>query len=400
MSLRKEVLHRLLLAKSILSPARNAILGQPNAHLVARQVLNAHDAADLIFAAIADHQGMLPPKSRSPSMLKCLELVSSSENKHAGYFNGLSDARDSLKHIGNLPNTTQWARVGEETFEKLSGICQATLGTTLEGVDEIELLGSDEIKGYLFAAKRFGASQEFKAALEEVGKALCVSLDEHPDLWEIAVGRAKAEDALKLTGFGISANDFLRLQEFLPRVSRVTSEPFKILWTQSKLGHPGNWRADIVDFCSNTCLEVILSIQTASGAPFAVEFGYAYDYSVTAKEDNVEVWEDLVEGHLDDFCVGCPRPFKEHRRYLKAGESITVSAIIQPLVSDDRSPEGEEIKRVRVSADMYALLFPPGRADFVNFSQVEIKCVPRNSESFRAEFRDLPEIPWHEDPPD
>jgi len=399
MSLRKEILHRLLLARSILSPSRNATLGRPNAHLVARQVLNAHDAADLVFAAIADHQGKLPATSKTPSIIQCLGLIDGLEIRHAGFFNRLSDARDSLKHVGNLPNIDQWASVCEDAFEKLSGMCQATLGISLEEMDEIELLGSDEVKGYLLAAKQYRASQDFKSSLEEVGKALRVALNEQSDLWEIEVGRAKAEDALKLTAFGISANDFLRLQEFVPRVSRFFSEPFKILWTQSKLGHPGIWRADVVDFCIDTCLEVGVSIQAAPECPFAVEFQYAYDYRVTAKEDKVEVWEDLVEGHLDDFYVGGPRPFKKHKRYLKKGESIRVSAATQPLVSDDLTQEGAEIKRVRLSTDMTSILFPPARAEFVNLAQVQIMCVPHNYEGVREEFLNLAEIPWQEDPP-
>jgi hypothetical protein len=51
---RKEVLQRLLLAKSILSPGRMAPRGQPNEHVVERQILNANDAAALIFADISD----------------------------------------------------------------------------------------------------------------------------------------------------------------------------------------------------------------------------------------------------------------------------------------------------------------------------------------------------------
>ena len=116
MSLQKEVVHRLLLAKSISSPARTAPRGQPNAHLVARQVLNAHDAADLVFAAIADHQAALPSKRQAPPMMECLELISTKDEKHVGYFKQLNDVRNSLKHTGNLPNTNQWASVGEDVF--------------------------------------------------------------------------------------------------------------------------------------------------------------------------------------------------------------------------------------------------------------------------------------------
>jgi hypothetical protein len=68
MSLRKEVIHRLLLAKSILAVSGSGSLGQPNPHLVARRVLGAHDAADLVFASIADHQRKLPPTAKAPSI--------------------------------------------------------------------------------------------------------------------------------------------------------------------------------------------------------------------------------------------------------------------------------------------------------------------------------------------
>jgi hypothetical protein len=400
MILMKEVLHRLLLAKAILGPTRNVVRGELNPHLVARQVLNSHDAADLVFAAIADHQGKLPAKSKSPSMLQCLDLIRGSINTPDAYFNGLNDARNSLKHAGNLPNTSQWANVGEETFERLSSACQAALGVALDDVDELELVQSAVVKDHLFAAKQLAALRQFKAALQEIGKALSVGLQENSDLWRIAVGRPKAEDALKLTAFGISANRFLRLQEFLPCVSVYLSQTFRITWTQSKLGHPGNWRADAVEFCLKACLEVILGTQTASEIPLALELRYLYDYRITAKEDNVEVWEDLVDGHLDDFVAGDPRPFKERKRYMKAGESIIVPAMIEPLVSDDLSLEGDEIKRVRISGNSSSLLFPPTRAEYVDLGDVQITCIPHKSHAFPEGFHGLPETPWQEDPPE
>jgi len=102
MSLRKEVLHRLLLAKSVLAPDTSTVAAWPNPHLVAKRLLNAHDAADLVFASIADHQRRLPAKGKAPSMLDCLDLIDSNTGKHTGYFKQLNDARNSLKHVGNL----------------------------------------------------------------------------------------------------------------------------------------------------------------------------------------------------------------------------------------------------------------------------------------------------------
>src|SRR5665213_167341 len=359
MNLRKEVIHRLLLAKSILAAGRSAFIGQPNPHVVARQVLCAHDAADLVFASIADHQQKLTATHKAPSMTESLKLIDCKNGKQEGYFKQLNDARNSLKHVGNLPNSNQWASVAQDVFEKLSNLCQVTLGVSLNEVDESELLVNKEARAHLFAAKNARDLQDFKLTLSEIGKALFVSLENAPDMGRVEVGRPKAEDALKLAAFGVPANDFLRLQEFLPLVSGDwpdefgRCEPSEPLWKQSKFGHPGNWREEVVDFCFSAYLNVALSVQNASPIPYAREFSDLYEYRVTAKEDQVEVWEDLAydDEHLVETYANRARPFRQQKRFLKKGESVIVPTHAQPFVSDDLSESGKSIKRVRISVD-------------------------------------------------
>ena|ERR1700722_6134810 len=401
MTLRREVLHRILLAKSILFPGLNTPPGEPNPFLIAKLILNAHDAADLVFAGIADQKRKLSAKSKSPSMLECLELIGTQGKKYAGYFKQLNDARNSLKHVGNLPNTNQWARVGTDVFEKLSTLCRETLGKNLTDLDEIELLENADVQTHLLNAKRLRDADQFQFALAEVGKALHFALLTRIDLWEIRVGHAKAEDALKLTAFGIPANDFLRLQEFLPRISQAAPDaPFEAAWKQSRYGHPANWRIDVVDFCIDTCLEVALGIQGASPVPDAIEFDFVYRYRVTAKKDHVEVWEDLIDDHLEDAYANGPRPFRTLKRYLSGGESISVSPFTKPLVTDDLSLAGEAIKRVRVSYTGFSAIFAQGRAEFVNLDDVEITCVPQRNDMLHERYHNLPEMPWQDDPND
>lgn len=395
MRLRKEVLNRLLLAKSILSPAKSAVSGHASAHLVARQVLNAHDAADLTFAAIADQRRKLSAKGKAPSMIECLELIGDPGKKYAGYFKQLNDARNSLKHVGNLPNTQQWAGVGADVFAKLSSLCSATLRVSLEDVDESELLENADVKAHLSAARKHGFALEFKEALEQVAWALRAAL-EGADLWDIAVGKVNAEDALKLTAFGVPANDFLRLQEFLPVVEMFFPTPARAGWAQAKFGHPGNWRQDAFDFCVDTCLVVALGIQSASQVPAAVDFDILYNYRITALRDHVEVWEDLIDEQAEER-YGDTRIFRSPKRYLEKGESIDVSATVRPFVSDDLLPSGEWIKRVRVSGVDFSGLLPMVSAEFVNLADVKIACVPRALGLFEGRFDDLTEMPWEPD---
>jgi len=107
---------------------------QPNAHLVSKQILNAHDAADLVFAGIADQQNRFPPTK--DSMIQCRDVIDTAGDKHMGYFKQLNDARNTLKHSGVLPNTSYWASVAQDVFDKLSGISQAALGISLSELDE------------------------------------------------------------------------------------------------------------------------------------------------------------------------------------------------------------------------------------------------------------------------
>jgi hypothetical protein len=397
MVLRKEVLHRLILAKSILSPVRTTPRGQPNGHLVAKQVLNAHDASDLVFAAIADQQGKIPHKNNAPAMMQCLQIIDTTAEKHTGYFKQLNDARNSLKHVGNLPNTNQWANVAEDVFEKLSALCEITLDVSLDDLDESNLLLSEEAKAYLCSAKEARASQDLKLALEQIARALFVCLKAAPGMETIEVGRAKAEDALKLTAWGIPANDFLRLQEFLPFISDFPSEDsgeselLNVAWKQSGFGHPGNWREEVIDFCLGAFLVVALGIQNASPVPLAFPFDWLYQYRITAEYDETEVWEDLVTGHFS-------AKSKTTKRYMNKGESITVSVNTQELISDDFSDSGELVKRVRISEHSFGLFFgETERAEFVDFTRVRITCVPSALTRETERFSNLVEIPFQED---
>ncbi len=408
MILKPEVLHRLLLAKSILSTGRS-LSGQSNAHLVAKQVLGAHDAADLVFAAIADQQNRLPPGNKD-SMIQCLDAIDISSDRHKGYFKQLNDARNGLKHSGLLPNTTYWASVEPDVFEKLSNICVATLSTSLDDIDESSLLVNNQVRAHLVAAKTARISQDFKLVLEELAKALFFALEDAPGLERINVGRANAEDALKLTAFGVSANNFLQLQEFLPMVSTFPSGPDwqldieGLLWKQSGFGHPGNWRDEVADFCISACLGVALRIQNAPPVPYAREFSDVYEYKLTAREDQVEVWEDLAdeEEHRAEVFSGKARPSRIHKRFLRKGESVTISPHPRPLVSNDVSLSGELIKRVRIcdidNGGGIGAMFSgrSKRAEFVNQANVNITCVP--NELYRDWSPALPEIPWEDDP--
>lgn len=400
MNIRPEVIQRILLAKAILSPYRFAPWSEPDAYVIAMQLLAAHDAADLVFAAIVDHQGKGTNKSRGFSMMESLGTINTDGNsqKPTTYFGQLSEARDSLKHRSNFPNTKQWANAGRTVYEKLSEMSEACLGLSLDDVDESALLTDDQLKNYFAAAQKAAELGEHKTALEELGKALCILLDKNSSLGEIFVGMARAEDAIKLSGFGVHANDFLRLQEFLPHVWHLGDGIFQIVWAQSKFGHPGNWREEVVQFCLQAFLNVAPRIQDAKWIPFAIDLSLLYEYRVTAKEDDVEIWVKAytLSSEVTRNIVG----------RLNKGESKTFSARDQPLVSEwHDEAKGESFKVVKLQentlnggplyGELGGLFAQPEH--FVRFDKVMVTCVPKDLEWIRERFPYLVEMPWMPD---
>jgi hypothetical protein len=391
MELRPEVLRRVLLAKSLLSAGSSVSSQTANDHVIALHVLNAHDAADLLFAAIADHQNKLTAKGKSPAMTECLDLIDTTAEKHAGYFKQLNDARNGLKHAGNLPNAGQWASVKPDVFQKLTLLCTDCFGASLDQLDESELMRNEEAKVFFLSAKDAAVCEDYQRALEELGKALLVTLHASSDFWEVQVGVAKAEDALKLSALGISAHEFLKLQEFLPFVYRT--EAFEVHWRQGKFGHPANWRKESADFCINSYLRIAVCVENAAETPHALPFEHAYEYRVTATKDHAEVWEEPVKNSEPGIM---PLLRRKYVRHMKAGESVVVSPYTRAFVSEHYLDQDKVIKRVRISQSdsVLGVIFEDEKAQFVNRNDVEILCVPR------PPFRNrLPEIPFQDDPP-
>jgi hypothetical protein len=138
-------------------------------------------------------------------------------------------------------------------------------------LDESALLSDENVKCLYDRAKHSAAQREFKTALEEIALALSLVFEENSALRGLTAGDPSSDDAIKLSGFGVHANDFLALQQFLPQVGRYGNEKGVPQWKQSRFGHPGNWREQTVDFCLRTFVDVATKIQGARWVPGALD---------------------------------------------------------------------------------------------------------------------------------
>jgi len=394
--LRREVVERLLVSKSLLGRIRFQPTAEPDHVSLASQILAAHDAAELALAAISDQLNRLPAKDKHYLMdyFERLKGLHPDQEVFAKeYFSQLNRVRVNIKHHGLFPDAKQWARVGETVYGYISKWCSDYLEMSLEGLDESSLLKDPEVKARFDAAWDATSQGEYRAALESLGIALFVLFANNAALRDLAVGNPNPDDAIKLAGFGVHANDFLALQEFLPNVIK-RGEQFEIAWKQGIFGHPGNWREQTARFCLNSFLDVALKIQDAEWIPSALPFSALYEYRVVALKDGVEIWKEIAEGDSPIERLIGARTRKETLKVLAKGESLR--GMVSLVRSGMRgfaaigavNPEPAEILSILTT-------FPAdGLYGYVARSEVNVTCVPRQDEVVKRYFGDLPEINW------
>jgi hypothetical protein len=250
-TLRKEVVDRVLLSKFLLREARFHPVAEPDRFFLAVQVLKAHDAADLAIAAIAAAREK-PPAKPAPSLMdyfeKLKELHPGGEVAGKDYLGRLNHVRNGVKHRGVFPDL-EWAQAGENVYGHVSQWCQEYLQLSFEDLDESALLASPKVKEHFDSAKKAFSEERYEDALMHLGYALHSLFKESRALWDLRVGDPSPEVAIRLAGYGVHANDFLTLQQYLPKVHEDQGGELRGKWTQGRFGHPGNWRKDAVEFC-------------------------------------------------------------------------------------------------------------------------------------------------------
>jgi hypothetical protein len=387
----EEVVFRLLLAKSLLNRVRTHPVAQPDDSFVAQQVLTAHDAAELAIAGVADHWQAHPSQSQQYLMqyIATLEQKLSKSVEGKAFMGQLNQARVGLKHYGNRPDAQQWIRVADKTYDIVAKWCDDFLGISFQQLDRSSLLQLTQVRELYNKAKEQTENEDYKEALVTLAKALHILFQENSALRGFGAGVARSEDAIKLSGFGVHGNDYLALQEFLPRISTSDGE-LQPVWEQTRFGHPGNWRHDTAEFCLNVFLDMALKVQGANWIPGALDFQHLYTYQITALEAVNVTKERPTEGEAPESLF-----------VLQAEESLTVTDVVQldarpdlvDIVFQHQFPNTPkkimpECLRVHFEADHQYYV------GFINPTKVQVMCIPLEEPFRKQYFPELPSVPW------
>ena len=388
MPLQQDVIDRLLIAKDLLNKIRFVPTARPDRITLARHILTAHDTADLAIAGIARHLNKLPQGQHFYLMdyfPKIRECHPKEEVPGRDYFAQLNTVRNNIKHHGIFPDMQQWHRVAERTYEYISVWCEKYLSISIDDLDESALISNADVKILVNKAKEKLNQGDYKGVLEEVAFAMQTLFDSNKALRNLVVGHARAEDAIKLSAFGVHSNDFLALQEFLPSLIYRPGGAGRLFikWSQGKFGHPANWTQSTAEFSLRTFVNVTLRIQDAEWIPGAIDFSFVYEHRITAKVDGVEIVQERRRGGL----LGSSE--RVVVRTLRQGESIR-GDVTEKRDSWLAMLEGREPEHVLSIHN-----FDGGIWGEVEADKVDVTCVPRNRPFVQEHFPDLSELDYN-----
>src|ERR1017187_8906239 len=236
MPLKPEVLDRLLLSKSFLEKIRFQPVAAHDRHTLAANIIAAHDAAELAIAGICDQLGCLPQKGDRYLMdyFGSYKTARGTDLFAKDYFRNLNSVRNSLKHQGLFPDAKQWSGVGETVFQYIAKWCLDDLAESFSDLDESALLLDSNVKRLYDEARQSAGQADYKTTLEKLAFALSIVFEENAALRGFEAGNANTEDVIRVVGFGVHGNDFLALQQFLPRIRRWSTEVNSLQWNRSE----------------------------------------------------------------------------------------------------------------------------------------------------------------------
>ena len=386
----QDVFERLLLAKALLSEIDVVPTVRPDSLTTARYVLIAHDAAELVLAAVARHL-QCPITKKDPGFLDYVGAIN--DIPHRDFFSNLNRLRVDVKHHGLMPNIEQWGNVAELAYRSISSVCEKYLEIQLAQLDESILVRHEGMKRLIAEAKTAYQRKDYRVVLEGLARALFILFKNNPALRSMTIGKPHAKDAIKLTAFGVNANEFLAMQAFLPSVSEDKNS-VSFQWEQEQYGHPANWTQEAAEFCLKTIIHVAVRIQGATWIPSAIDFLYVYEHKVTALEDDVEIVRGGKQaGSSALSALLSPRTELTVVRRLSKGESI-IGMVHRNKQDSFLSALGgqQESGPETLSISTYE---PERIRGDVEASKVRVTCVPRDNEFVRKYYPDLQEIPWN-----
>ena len=153
---------------------------------MAQAVLLAHDASELVMAALAGSIGATFKDKQRTFLTNYVDAVEErTPVRIRMFFNDLNEARVAFKHFGILPNTHQFHDCVYKTRKHLDEACLACLKMSLREAGLEMLIEYDPARSLYEEAKLHSRGARFEEALKSLGRCFRQALDATPFAYNV-----------------------------------------------------------------------------------------------------------------------------------------------------------------------------------------------------------------------
>lgn len=280
------ILRRLVLAKTFLLNAKDAIKRTYDENALAIAVVMLHDAVDNLLGAVASYKSVkLKPKSFMQDTYDAI-VSQGIQLQYAKEIAQLNTHRNNVKHQGLIPNPKDIAALLPKVSEFCERTCQEVFGLQLSKVSMKEQIQDREAKQAVEEIEKNIDDKDYKQAMLNAATTMFVHFtDKHLSVWRLTSaltdltgsmrGKTKisaydkafpngvARDLnLDLMQIGLDPYLYYRFGNLTPDIGYTNYETKELIYKKDgSTWHEENWTEENALFCLSFLVDALVSQQ-------------------------------------------------------------------------------------------------------------------------------------------
>jgi hypothetical protein len=355
--LHPDIVHRLSLAKQLLSDARRLSMFGQDKLSFARGLLCLHDGAEIVLATIATQLSC--PVGPKTSMLQYPALITTRDPSTQSLLslndlNVLTQTRNLIKHGGILPDRAFLAGIADRIAAMSQALLIHCLKLDIQSIWLLDAISDPQVKSWLQLSLRHIDETHWEPSLVATSHAMYHMLEKRAHnyssnlLHSIYPSRKRklnrtypfsTDYQVILLGYGVDPRQYAHFRTLTPITALdEDGQTVHTVWDKWH-GHDGNWTEANARWCLEFCIDCAYKVQSAEpDYPEPIPYLQMFVDEIRARSGDVQLF-NLPQDAEKDL-----RPMeiqKTHPR--KAIFTLRPGQSISGYVVEDDEDYGDEV---------------------------------------------------------
>ena len=314
MTVRLDVLSRLVLAKVLYVRGTAACQASRDKQTFAIGLLSLHDGVELALGAVGDHvRATLPDRIGFMQYFELIDAkIAPDKLPYRREMDALNSLRVNTKHRGILPDVDSSRHFPAVVMNFLSDVCDKHFGLDFALVSLRDAIREDNARRLLVAAEEEIAHGNYERALTFVAIAWFRAFE---DRYTHSLSRLSGREAevqfpearpvqirLDLIEKGIDPFLYFRFKNLTPKIGRRTNTDELVTEWERDYGHPKNWTEQNARFAYDFVVDALIKVQAEPSAAYTlIHYNQAYVDQIEPVGDTVTFYENGYPPSLADL---------------------------------------------------------------------------------------------------